>query len=114
MQYKKSRYARMVSTGSTTGRCCPEIIGSPAKDVLGRPIDGLRKVIDTIKGNVPFSWGSGSDDIADVSWTIPTITLNYRLIFRAQRTSLGRRYCDGYSYSAQGNSGRCKEPQHGI
>ncbi len=54
-----------------------KLLEAPAKDVLGRPIDGLRKVIDTIKGNVPFSWGGGSDDIADVSWTIPTITLNY-------------------------------------
>ena len=26
---------------------------------------------------MPFSWGGGSDDIADISWTIPTIELLY-------------------------------------
>jgi aminobenzoyl-glutamate utilization protein B len=26
---------------------------------------------------VPFSWGGGSDDIADISWNVPTIVLYY-------------------------------------
>jgi aminobenzoyl-glutamate utilization protein B len=43
----------------------------------GKPIDGLKTTIDTIKGSVPFSWGGGSDDIADISWNIPTIVLGF-------------------------------------
>jgi aminobenzoyl-glutamate utilization protein B len=28
-------------------------------------------------GSAPFSWGGGSDDIADISWNMPTIVLYY-------------------------------------
>ena len=54
-----------------------KLLDAPEKDNQGRPIKGMRKVIDTIKGSVPFSWGGGSDDIADISWNIPTIVLRY-------------------------------------
>lgn len=54
-----------------------KLLESPEKDNQGRPIKGMRKVIDTIKGSVPFSWGGGSDDIADISWNVPTIVLRY-------------------------------------
>jgi aminobenzoyl-glutamate utilization protein B len=33
--------------------------------------------VDSIRGSVPFSWGGGSDDIADISWNVPTIVLYY-------------------------------------
>jgi len=46
-------------------------------DFAGKPINGLRKELDTLKGSVPFSWGGGSDDIADISWNLPTIVLRY-------------------------------------
>ncbi len=54
-----------------------KLMDAPLKNQLGEPIDGLRKDIKPIKGSVPFSWGGGSDDIADVSWNIPTIVLRY-------------------------------------
>ncbi|MEI8109909.1 MAG: amidohydrolase [Chitinophagia bacterium] len=54
-----------------------KLLEAPEKDNQGRPIKGMRKVIDTIKGSVPFSWGGGSDDIADISWNVPTIVLRY-------------------------------------
>ena len=44
------------------------------------PIDGLKTSVDTIKGSVAFSWGGGSDDIADISWNVPTIVLRYPAI----------------------------------
>ena len=53
------------------------LVEAPKKDNSGRPIDGLRTTIDTIKGSVPFSWGGGSDDIADISWNLPTIVLRF-------------------------------------
>lgn len=53
------------------------LVEAPKKDMEGKAIDGLKTTIDTLKGSVPFSWGGGSDDIADISWTIPTIVLGF-------------------------------------
>ena len=58
-------------------RAVQVLVESPKKDMEGNPIDGLKKTIDTIKGSVPFSWGGGSDDIADISWNVPTIVLGF-------------------------------------
>lgn len=54
-----------------------KLLEAPEKDNQGRPIKGMRKTIDTLKGSVAFSWGGGSDDIADISWNVPTIVLRY-------------------------------------
>ncbi len=54
-----------------------KLMEAPLKDNLGEPIDGLKSSIKPLKGSVPFSWGGGSDDIADISWNIPTIVLRY-------------------------------------
>ncbi|MFC4232777.1 peptidase dimerization domain-containing protein [Parasediminibacterium paludis] len=58
-------------------RATQKLMEAPKMDQSGRPIDGLRSVIDTVKGSVPYSWGGGSDDIADISWNVPTIVLRY-------------------------------------
>ena len=54
-----------------------KLVDAPKIDEEGKPVDGLSTKIDTVKGSVPFSWGGGSDDIADISWTVPTIVLWY-------------------------------------
>ncbi|MCA6496083.1 MAG: amidohydrolase [Chitinophagaceae bacterium] len=54
-----------------------KLLEAPEKDNQGRPIKGMRKIIDSLKGSVAFSWGGGSDDIADISWNVPTIVLRY-------------------------------------
>ena len=54
-----------------------KLVESPKVDQKGEPIDGLKVKVDTITGSVPFSWGGGSDDIADISWNVPTIVLWY-------------------------------------
>ena len=54
-----------------------KLVEAPKKDNNGKEINGLRKTLDTLKGSVPFSWGGGSDDIADISWNLPTIVLRY-------------------------------------
>jgi aminobenzoyl-glutamate utilization protein B len=54
-----------------------KLMEAPKKDQFGKEINGLRTDIDTLKGSVPFSWGGGSDDIADISWNVPTIVLWY-------------------------------------
>ena len=54
-----------------------KLVDAPKIDEEGKPIDGLSIKIDSVKGSVPFSWGGGSDDIADISWNVPTIVLWY-------------------------------------
>jgi aminobenzoyl-glutamate utilization protein B len=54
-----------------------KLLEAPEKDMKGNPIHGMNKKIDTLEGSVPFSWGGGSDDIADISWNVPTIVLRY-------------------------------------
>ncbi|MGL1645791.1 hypothetical protein ACSTHO_23730, partial [Vibrio parahaemolyticus] len=58
-------------------RATQKLMDAPKKDQMGKAIDGLKKNIDSTKGSVPFSWGGGSDDIADISWNIPTVVLHY-------------------------------------
>ncbi len=58
-------------------RAVQKLVEAPKKDNSGRQIDGLRREVDTIKGSVQFSWGGGSDDIADISWNLPTIVLRF-------------------------------------
>lgn len=54
-----------------------KLLEAPKKDQYGKEINGLRTSIDTLQGSVPFSWGGGSDDIADIAWNVPTIVLRY-------------------------------------
>ena len=54
-----------------------KLLEAPEKDMIGNPIKGMNKRIDTIEGSVPFSWEGCSDDIADISWNLPTIVLRY-------------------------------------
>ena len=54
-----------------------KLMEAPKKDQLGREISGLRSKVDSLRGSVSFSWGGGSDDIADISWNVPTIVLHY-------------------------------------
>lgn len=55
-----------------------ELLEAPKKDQKGKAINGLKNDIDSVaEGSVQFSWGGGSDDIADISWNIPTIVLRY-------------------------------------
>lgn len=58
-------------------RAVQKLVDAPKKDNQGKEINGLRTTLDTLKGSVPFSWGGGSDDIADISWNLPTIVLRY-------------------------------------
>jgi aminobenzoyl-glutamate utilization protein B len=46
---------------------------------LGQPERGLNTTIDLLQGPVrpEDNYGGGSDDIGDVSWNVPTVTLRY-------------------------------------
>lgn len=54
-----------------------KLVDAPKIDEEGKPVGGLKDKPDTLTGSVPFSWGGGSDDIADISWNVPTIVLWY-------------------------------------
>jgi aminobenzoyl-glutamate utilization protein B len=48
------------------------------KELKNPQIDGLRtKLRETLQGPVTENYGGGSDDIGDISWTVPTVTLRY-------------------------------------
>jgi len=48
------------------------------KELKNPSADGLRlKLSDTLQGPVTTNTGGGSDDIGDVSWNVPTVTLRY-------------------------------------
>lgn len=58
-------------------RAVQKLVNAPKKDQRGNAIDGLATKLDTLNGPVQFSWGSGSDDIADIAWNVPTVVLRY-------------------------------------
>lgn len=58
-------------------RAVQKLLEAPKKDLYGKEINGLKTEVDSLRGSVPFSWGGGSDDIADISWNVPTIVLGY-------------------------------------
>lgn len=46
---------------------------------LGQPVDGLPTSLPPLRAHLPQdqNYGGGSDDIGDISWNVPTATLNY-------------------------------------
>ena len=48
------------------------------KELKNPKTDGLRtKMTDKLQGPVTENYGGGSDDIGDISWNVPTVTLRY-------------------------------------
>ena len=65
------------SADQQLARAVQKLVNAPKKDQRGQPIDGLATKLDSINGPVQFSWGSGSDDIADIAWNVPTVNLRF-------------------------------------
>lgn len=61
----------------TLARAVQKEVNAPKVDQRNDSINGLDTKIDTIGTPVKFSMGGGSDDIADISWNVPTIVLRY-------------------------------------
>lgn len=77
-------------------RASQKLVSAPKTDQLGRKIDGLETKLDTLYGPVQFSWGGGSDDIADIGWNLPTIVLRFPSnIPGFARSSLVKCDCNG-------------------
>ena len=78
---------------------------------VGQPQTGLAVEIGRLQGPVrpEDNLGGGSDDIGDVSWNVPTVTLNYPSnIPGLAGPPLGQRGLDGDADRAQGCHGRCQ------
>ena len=58
-------------------RAVQKLVNAPKKTQRGELINGLATKLDTLNGPVQFSWGAGSDDIADIAWNVPTVVLRY-------------------------------------
>ncbi|HEY4335769.1 MAG TPA: amidohydrolase [Puia sp.] len=74
---KKVGYPQWTEADQQLALAVQKLVEAPKTDFEGKPIHGLPMHLDTLKGSVPFSWGGGSDDIADISWNVPTIDLYY-------------------------------------
>lgn len=65
------------SADQQLARAVQNLVNAPKKTQHGEPINGLATKLDSLHGPVQFSWGSGSDDIADIAWNVPTVVLRY-------------------------------------
>jgi aminobenzoyl-glutamate utilization protein B len=74
---KRIGFPQWTDADNQMARAVQKLVEAPKKDQQGKEINGLRTTLDTLKGSVPFSWGGGSDDIADIAWNLPTIVLRY-------------------------------------
>ncbi len=74
---KKVGYPQWTDADQQLAVAVQKLVEAPKTDDEGKPIHGLPTKLDTLRGSVPFSWGGGSDDIADISWNVPTIVLYY-------------------------------------
>ena len=55
-------------------RAVQKLVNAPLKDGA---YAGLATKLDTLTGPSKFSWGAGSDDIADIAWNVPTVVFRY-------------------------------------
>jgi aminobenzoyl-glutamate utilization protein B len=74
---KRVGYPQWTDADQQLAVAVQKLVEAPKTDDEGKPIHGLPTKLDTLRGSVPFSWGGGSDDIADISWNVPTIVLYY-------------------------------------
>lgn len=65
------------SSDQQLARAVQKLVNAPKTTPQGNQIDGLATKLDSLKGPVQFSWGSGSDDIADIGWNVPTVVLRF-------------------------------------
>jgi aminobenzoyl-glutamate utilization protein B len=65
------------SADQQLARAVQKLVNAPKVNQRGETIDGLAVKLDSLRGPVQFSWGAGSDDIADIAWNVPTVVLWY-------------------------------------
>ena len=77
----EAMHTNISAVGLPTWSEADEALAKALQKEMKVPETGMVKVIQPLRGQVDMSddekRGGGSDDIGDVSWTVPTITLSY-------------------------------------
>jgi aminobenzoyl-glutamate utilization protein B len=70
--------ANIERVGMPTWDANDQIMARGVQRMMSQPDSGLRVKVDPLRGpEAAASGGTGSDDIGDVSWVVPTVTLYY-------------------------------------
>ena len=75
----EATYENIKRVGLPTWSDDDQALARAVQAEVGAPTNGLRKEIAPLRGRETLeNWmGGGSDDIGDVSWNVPTVTLRY-------------------------------------
>ena len=83
----ETHYANIRAVGLPAWSEADVTLAKATQTELGVPAIGLATSIPELRGRASIpdgeKRGGGSDDIGDVSWTVPTVTLNYPANFQA-------------------------------
>jgi aminobenzoyl-glutamate utilization protein B len=63
--------------GMPTWSDADQALAKALQKEIGAPVDGLKTKVDPLKAPSPATEKGGSDDIADISWNVPTVYLRY-------------------------------------
>lgn len=73
----ETMYENIKTVGLPEWSEADQSLAKAAQKNIGSEMVGLNTELDTITLPAKFSLGGGSDDIADISWTVPTVTLRF-------------------------------------
>ena len=75
----ETMYANIEAVGLPTWDDADQTLAKGLQKELKQPEIGLPTKIQPLRGDIPpeQNYGGGSDDIGDISWNVPTATLNY-------------------------------------
>jgi aminobenzoyl-glutamate utilization protein B len=75
----EAMYTNLTAVGMPQWDAADQTLARALQKDLGQPERGLAMEVGKLQGAVVAedNYGGGSDDIGDVSWTVPTITLRY-------------------------------------
>ncbi|MDJ1500373.1 amidohydrolase [Xanthocytophaga agilis] len=74
----ETMYENIKRVGLPTWTEADQMLAKASQKEMNAPkITGLDTKLDTLGKPVTFSLGGGSDDIADISWSLPTVVLRY-------------------------------------
>ena len=63
--------------GMPTWSDADQALAKALQKEIGVPVDGLKTKVDPLKPPSPDTEKGGSDDVADISWNVPTVYLRY-------------------------------------
>jgi aminobenzoyl-glutamate utilization protein B len=75
----ETMYTNITAVGLPQWDAADQTLARAVQKELGQPERGLTMAIGPLTGSVTAddNYGGGSDDIGDVSWTVPTVTIRY-------------------------------------